>query len=96
MEELEVKYVDTKRYGIIRFVKTEKGWTYQYDETLVMSVDMQEDDPPYYLDEEAVASEIYIPELECLNDDCFFETYEEAYEDMLSYMSNNFHLGLIC
>ena len=109
MEILEEKYVETARYGTILMVRTEKGWTYQYDETLVLATDYcdydcdddeddeddEDDDFLHYLDEDVVPSGVYIPELDCLEDDCFYDTYEKAYEAMLGDMSNNAIMGLI-
>ena len=98
MTEIDVKFVDTPAYGTIKFTDTEKGWCWQYDEVLVMSCNeaMEEADfPPYYIPEDYLESDEYIPYLEDLDDDCFFETYEKAYENMLEEMGQMRIMGTI-
>ena len=98
MKELEVKFEETLSYGNIKFVRTEKGWCWQYDEVLAMSCNqaMEEADfPPYYIPEDYCESDEYMPYLEDLDDDCFFNTFEEAKDNMFEEMAQMKLMGTI-
>jgi hypothetical protein len=104
MECLEEKTLTTPAYGTIKFIRTEKGWMYQFDSILVIGLEnaieqkIKDDDfdcPPYYLTEEEEETGEYIPSLEDCEDECFYETFEKACSEMWQDMSNNRIFGTI-
>lgn len=106
MECLEEKTLATPAYGTIKFIRTEKGWIYQYDSILVTGLenaieqkinDDGFDFPPYYLTEEEETGEYipYLEDIEDFEDECFYETFEKACSEMWKDMSNNRIFGTI-
>ncbi len=85
----------TPRYGTILFSNVKgKGWTYQYDSVLVFGNE-DYDMIPRCLSEDTVESGEMIPELDELEDNAFYKTYNEAYNAMLGDMSNAYRMGTI-
>ena len=104
MEILDEKFVDTAAYGKIRFIKTSEGWTYQYDRILIDgwedAVDACDDGiTPYYRPNGEEPTGEYFPANEEIaeGDVCidWYDTYEEAYDNMLKDLSNARIMGTI-
>lgn len=104
MNIIEEKFVDTVAYGKIRFIKTKNGWTYQYDRILIDGREnalTSGDDgiTPYYLRISEEPTGEYFPSDEEIREvDVgidWYDTYEEAYDNMLKDMSNARIMGII-
>lgn len=104
MNIIEEKFADTAAYGTIRFIKTEKGWTYQYDRILIAGWEYAlkssaEGITPFYLLKDAEPTGEYFPSNEEIaeGDVCidWYDTYEEAYDNMLNDLSNARIMGTI-
>ena len=94
---LDEKIVHTDRYGDVRFIKTPDGWVYRFDRILIDAADVareQGEEHPYYLSAEHQPSGMWNLS-DMYLDDAYFETYEQAYDDMLVDMSNLRLTGLI-
>lgn len=104
MNIIDEKFADTVAYGKIRFIKTEKGWTYQYDRILIdgweYALKSSADGiTPFYLWKDAEPTGEYVPEdseiesgVSIVN---WYNSYEEAYDAMLGDLSNARIMGII-
>lgn len=104
MNITEEKFVDTAAYGKIRFIKTEKGWTYQYDRILVDGwLDARKSSAngatPFYLLKDAKPTGEYVPDDSEIESEVsivqWYSSYEGAYAAMLGDLSNARIMGII-
>lgn len=103
MNIIDEKFADTAAYGKIRFIKTEKGWTYQYDSILLDGWENALKSsavgaPLYLLPVEKPTGEYFPSEEEIAEGDVcidWYDTYEGAYDNMLKDMSNAKLMGTI-
>ena len=104
MNIIDEKFVDTAAYGKIRFIKTEKGWTYQYDRVLIdgweAAINSSADGiTPFYLLEDAEPAGEYVPEDSDVESGAsiveWYSSYEEAYDAMLGDLSNARIMGTL-
>lgn len=104
MNIIDEKFVDTAAYGKIRFIKTEKGWTYQYDRILLDGWENAKESSadgitPFYLPKDAEPTGEYVPEDSDIESGVsivdWYSSYEGAYDAMLCDLSNARIMGTI-
>ena len=104
MNIIEEKFVDTIAYGKLRFIKTEKGWTYQYDRVLLDgwadAIKSSADGiTPFYLLRDAKPTGEYVLEDSEIESEVsivnWYPSYEEAHAAVLCDLSNARIMGII-
>lgn len=104
MHIIDEKLVDTVAYGKIRFIKTEKGWTYQYDRVLLdgweAALKSSADGiTPFYLLKDAQPAGEYVPEDSEIESEVsivnWYDSFEEAHAAGLCDLSNARIMGTL-